>query len=178
MSLIRYTRISSPVGDLLLVGEVTHERPGARLLALHGIYFAAAPHARRAIPEGAIEDGRAFSNVARQLGAYFDGTRTTFEIELAPRGTAFQREVWRALTEIPYGTTSSYGEIARSIGRPSAVRAVGAANAKNPISIVVPCHRVVGHDGNLTGYAGGMANKRALLTLEAGSLGSASRAHV
>lgn len=112
--------------------------------------------------------------VARQLAAlrgaldaYFSGREIAFDVPLAPAGTPFQRDVWTALREIPFGATASYAEIARRIGRPRAVRAVGAANARNPIAILVPCHRVIGADGSLTGYAGGLERKRALLALEA-----------
>jgi len=101
------------------------------------------------------------------LDAYFSGRDVPFVVPLAPAGTPFQREVWTALREIPFGATASYAEIAKRIGRPRAVRAVGAANARNPIAIFVPCHRVIGADGSLTGYAGGLERKRALLALEA-----------
>jgi methylated-DNA-[protein]-cysteine S-methyltransferase len=101
------------------------------------------------------------------LDAYFSGRDVPFVVPLAPVGTPFQREVWTALRDIPFGATASYAEIARRIGRPRAVRAVGAANARNPIAIFVPCHRVIGADGSLTGYAGGLERKRALLALEA-----------
>lgn len=103
-----------------------------------------------------------------QLEAYFAGQRTSFELSLAPKGTAFQRKVWDALIDIEYGTTKSYGQIAEEIGAPGAARAVGAANHDNPLAIVVPCHRVVGANGSLVGYAGGLDQKRALLDLEAG----------
>lgn len=102
----------------------------------------------------------------RELDAYFDGTLLAFDLPLQPRGTPFQLEVWGALLAIPYGATASYAEIARRIGRPNAVRAVGAANGANPLSIVVPCHRVIGSDGDLTGYGGGLAAKRWLLAHE------------
>ena len=102
----------------------------------------------------------------RQLGEYFDGTRKVFDLPLQPRGTAFQQRVWRALCDIPYGQTRSYTHLAAQIGRPKACRAVGMANHKNPIPILIPCHRVVGADGSLTGYAGGLAMKKALLDLE------------
>jgi len=102
------------------------------------------------------------------LDAYFSGRDVPFVVPLAPAGTPFQREVWSALRDIPFGATASYAEIARRIGRPRAVRAVGAANARNPIAILVPCHRVIGADGSLTGYAGGLERKRALLSLESG----------
>jgi len=158
----RFVRTTSPLGKLLLVGGIERDS-----FALRGVYFDGAPHAKRAVPEGAREDGGAFTRVVEQLEAYFDGERTAFDIELAPHGTEFQRDVWRALAAIPYGETRTYAEIAAAIGRPRAVRAVGAANGKNPLSIVVPCHRVIGQDGTLTGYAGGIENKRALLALEA-----------
>ena len=103
---------------------------------------------------------------ATQLKEYFSGTRHVFDLPLCPTGTAFQQRVWQALCDIEYGKTASYSDIASAIGNPNAVRAVGAANGKNPISIVVPCHRIIGKDGSLTGYAGGMDRKAALLTLE------------
>ena len=106
----------------------------------------------------------------RQLDEYFGGRRTTFELPLAPRGTAFQQDVWSALRRIPYGDTVSYAELAKTIGRPAAVRAVGAANGQNPIPIVIPCHRVIGTDGKLVGFGGGLDAKRYLLGLERGSL--------
>lgn len=103
----------------------------------------------------------------RLLDAYFDRQRVTFDLPLAPAGTPFQRSVWDALRAIPYGETVSYGEIARRVGRPAAVRAVGAANGSNPIPILIPCHRVIGANGTLTGYGGGLDRKRKLLALEA-----------
>lgn len=105
-------------------------------------------------------------DVAHQLVEYFAGTRKTFDLELAPRGTPFQLDVWKALCEVPYGETITYAELARRIGRPAAVRAVGAANGANPIPIIVPCHRVIGSNGTLTGYGGGIATKQFLLALE------------
>jgi methylated-DNA-[protein]-cysteine S-methyltransferase len=105
--------------------------------------------------------------VREQLDAYFAGERRAFALKLAPRGTEFQQRVWQALSAIPYGETTTYAAIARTIGQPNAVRAVGAANGRNPISIVVPCHRVIGQDGTLTGYAGGLPSKQRLLALEA-----------
>jgi methylated-DNA-[protein]-cysteine S-methyltransferase len=145
----------------LLVGE--RERIG---LALRGIYYDAAPHAVGAIPRDAREDASAFADVRAQLDAYLRGARRSFELELSPLGTTFQRRVWRALSTIPYGATATYAEIARAIGAPGAARAVGAASGRNPLSIVVPCHRVIGMDGSLTGYAGGLFAKRRLLELE------------
>lgn len=113
-------------------------------------------------------DAQLCGEVARQLEEYFSGTRRVFDLPLAPRGTAFQKQVWQALCAIPYGQTASYGQIARAIDRPGASRAVGAACHANPIWIVVPCHRVVGANGRLTGYAGGLTMKRELLFLEEG----------
>jgi len=104
--------------------------------------------------------------VATQLAEYFAGDRRAFDLPVAPRGSEFQELVWRALVEIPFGETRSYGQLARSIGQPTASRAVGAANGRNPIAIIVPCHRVIGATGALTGYAGGMAAKRWLLDHE------------
>ena len=116
------------------------------------------------MPEGVLAD------TVRQLDEYFAGTRREFELELAPRGTAFQLAVWDALLAIPYGATASYGDIARAVGRPNAVRAVGQANGRNPLAIVVPCHRVIGSDHSLTGYGGGIDRKRFLLALEGSPL--------
>jgi methylated-DNA-[protein]-cysteine S-methyltransferase len=110
------------------------------------------------------------AETVRQLDEYFAGTRREFELDLAPRGTAFQLAVWNALLTIPYGATASYGDIARSVGRPNAVRAVGQANGRNPLAIVVPCHRVIGSDHSLTGYGGGIERKRYLLGLEGSPL--------
>lgn len=111
-------------------------------------------------------DDNAFPDAVEQLAEYFAGERTEFDLPLEMEGTAFQRTVWSALREIPYGETCSYGEIARNIGSPAAFRAVGLANGHNPISIIVPCHRVIGANGSLTGYGGGLERKRLLLDLE------------
>lgn len=108
--------------------------------------------------------------LARELDAYFAGTLRQFTVPLDLRGTAFQLRVWELLCEIPYGETRSYGEIAQVLGNPKATRAVGQANGRNPVSIIVPCHRVIGSDGRLTGYGGGLHRKRALLDLESGAL--------
>jgi len=116
----------------------------------------------------AIHDEGAIDELRRQIDEYCAGERTSFDIERAAQGTAFQRRVWDALVEIPYGETRSYGEIAKAIGEPQAARGVGAANARNPIALIVPCHRVIGADGSLTGYGGGLPLKRALLAHEAG----------
>jgi methylated-DNA-[protein]-cysteine S-methyltransferase len=114
-----------------------------------------------------------FKTAADQLGAYFAGTLTRFTLPLAPRGSVFQQRVWAGLQDIPYGDTESYGELAERIGSPGAARAVGLANGKNPIGIIIPCHRVVGSDGSLTGYGGGIDRKRQLLDLERAVSGAA-----
>jgi methylated-DNA-[protein]-cysteine S-methyltransferase len=148
-----YTQMKSPIGELLLFGSED---------ALRGLYMAARPQ------PGWKRADDAFKHARDQLDEYFAGARHEFDIELDLRGSAFQRAVWDALLEIPYGETRSYGEIARRIGRPDRARAVGAANGSNPVSIVVPCHRVIGADGSLTGYGGGLERKRWLLEHEAG----------
>ncbi|HEX5407237.1 MAG TPA: methylated-DNA--[protein]-cysteine S-methyltransferase [Pseudonocardiaceae bacterium] len=151
-----HTVIESPVGDLTVVAAEG---------AITGLYFARhlrAP-ARDAI---GVHTDTGFTEVARQLDEYFAGTRTEFDLPLAPVGNDFQQRVWALLTTIPYGETRSYGDLARSLGDPGLAQAVGSANGRNPISIIVPCHRVVGADGSLTGYAGGLDRKRYLLELE------------
>jgi methylated-DNA-[protein]-cysteine S-methyltransferase len=151
-----YADIRSPVGPLRLVATAE---------ALTAIEFASADGPPPAPPEW--EPARApFDEAIRQLSAYFRGALRRFDLPLAPEGTAFQQAVWTALGEIPFGETVSYGALARQIGRPRAVRAVGAANGRNPIPIVIPCHRVIGSDGRLTGYGGGLPVKAALLALE------------
>jgi methylated-DNA-[protein]-cysteine S-methyltransferase len=119
-------------------------------------------------------DAAATTAAALQLEQYFAGERTEFELDVEPHGTAFERRVWDAVRAIPYGQTASYAEIARRIGRPGACRAVGRANGRNPLAVIVPCHRVVGSDGSLTGYAGGIEMKRALLELERAAVASPS----
>lgn len=148
--------IDSPIGPLTLAGV------GDTLQYLLMEDQAHAPRERG----GWVHDGGAFPMAAAQLGEYFAGERTTFDLDLAPDGTAFQQQVWAGLRQIPYGETWSYGQLAARIGRPTAARAVGLANGRNPISIIVPCHRVIGADGSLTGYGGGLARKQALLALE------------
>ncbi|MEG1682627.1 MAG: methylated-DNA--[protein]-cysteine S-methyltransferase [Oscillospiraceae bacterium] len=141
--------LSSPVG-LLRVGETDG--------ALTELSFAETP--------GVSEESPLLEETARQLAAYFRGERRVFDLPLSPSGTDFQRRCWAALGEIPYGETRSYGQQAALAGSPRAVRAVGGANHRNPIAIVIPCHRVVGADGSLTGYGGGLATKQFLLDLE------------
>lgn len=155
-----YTYVDSPLGPLLLTG---------RRGALTGLYLAGHDRCRRPDPSW-VEDAAPFVEVIRQLDQYFAGTRTTFDVDLDLVGTPFQVEVWNALLEIPYGETASYGELARRIGRPAAVRAVGAANGRNPVSIIVPCHRVIGSNGKLVGYGWGTSTKAQLLDLEQPSL--------
>jgi methylated-DNA-[protein]-cysteine S-methyltransferase len=152
----RYTVIDSPVGELMLRGG---EDGTLEALSM-------SPWRRVDDVSKAIRDDTAFAGAARQLREYFDGTRTQFELKLAPRGTQFQHDVWRLLQEIPYGGVTTYGAIARQLGRPDAARAVGMANGSNPIGIIIPCHRVVGSDGKLTGYGGGLPRKRWLLEHE------------
>lgn len=156
----RHTVIGSPVGELLLVGDGE---------ALSGLFML--PDAKYVPEIGAdwVRDDDAFDAVTRQLDEYFAGGRREFDLRLAPRGTDFQRRVWRELTTIPYGRTTSYGAMADALGSPTASRAVGAANGRNPISIIVPCHRVIASTGALTGYAGGLDKKQHLLALERGS---------
>jgi methylated-DNA-[protein]-cysteine S-methyltransferase len=156
-----HTTLDSPVGELLLV---------QRDDALTGLYY---PN------YGPVERGsrepQAFKAVVEQLDRYFAGQLQAFEIPLAPVGTPFQRQVWDALMTIGYGQTVSYRYIAELVGKPAATRAVGAANGRNPISIIVPCHRVIGADGTLTGYGGGLQNKQRLLELEGRRSGNAAQ---
>jgi methylated-DNA-[protein]-cysteine S-methyltransferase len=151
------TTVDSPVGPLTLIA-----RDGS-LCALH---MQDQRHAPARSPEWR-EDDRPFADAVAQLRAYFAGALTHFDLPLAVDGTPFQRRVWAALREIPYGQTISYGELARRVGRPGAARAVGLANGRNPVGIIVPCHRVIGADGSMTGYGGGLERKTWLLQHEA-----------
>jgi len=151
-----WTEVDSPIGPIVLVGD---ER------GLTGLFMA--EHRYRPAEHTFGEpDEVPFTAAAEQLSAYFAGSSTDFDVPLAPVGTPFQQRVWALLRQIPYGETTTYGELARQLGRPSAARAVGMANGRNPISIIVPCHRVVGSTGELTGYGGGLERKRFLLDLE------------
>jgi methylated-DNA-[protein]-cysteine S-methyltransferase len=123
-----------------------------------------------AVDPGWTEDGSLFQGAIRQLCEYFAGERKIFSLKLSPQGTDFQKAVWSALQKIPYGETISYKQLAERIGKPKAVRAVGAANGANPIPIIIPCHRVIGHDGSLTGFGGGLPLKKRLLELESRQL--------
>ena len=156
--MIRYARFESPLGPVLAIADedgITH------------IDFVGAKYERRIEPDW-IEDPRASALAAcgRQLAEYFTGVRTAFDLPLAPHGSEFQQRVWREIARVPYGETISYGELARRAGAPGQARAAGAATGRNPVGIVVPCHRIVGGDGRLTGYAGGLERKRGLLELE------------
>ena len=153
---LRQRSLPTPIGELRLLASAPEG-------ALVGAYFDE-PGAPARAPED--PDHRVLDQAATQLREYFEGARRSFDLPLAPEGTAFQRRVWAALGEIGFGQTRSYGEIAAAIGRPSASRAVGAANGRNPLPVIVPCHRVIGSDGSLTGYAGGLARKRWLLAHE------------
>jgi methylated-DNA-[protein]-cysteine S-methyltransferase len=149
-----YTTVASPLGELLLTaGDGT----------LTGLFMPAEKHEP---PAGAVRDEAAFAAARRQLEQYFARERHAFDLPVAPPGTAFQQRVWGELQRIGYGETISYAELAARIGRPTAIRAAGAANGANPISILIPCHRVIGSDGSLTGYGGGLEAKRLLLELE------------
>ena len=160
MSTLIYTTTDSPIGELLLVGD------GERL---HRLSMRAGRRPMR-IEHRWRRGDDAFGDVRRELEEYFAGTRRTFDVPLSLRGNEFELRVWSALHEIGYGETAGYGEIASRIGAPTAARAVGLANARNPIAVIVPCHRVIGADGSLTGYGGGLERKRLLLDLEAGVL--------
>jgi methylated-DNA-[protein]-cysteine S-methyltransferase len=156
MSDVYYTRFESPVGSLLLAGDSK---------ALRRVSF---ENGKRSSPPLADwkQNRAAFAKVICQLEAYFRGELKEFDVPLAMDGTAFQLRVWNALRAIPYGETISYAQLAGRIGNPKAVRAVGLANGSNPIPIIVPCHRVIGSDGSLTGFGGGLTTKRKLLELE------------
>lgn len=155
---IFHTRIDSPIGPLLLAASDA---------GLHTIEFAAARHPVKRNGRWREGDHPLLRRAQAQLDEYFAGQRRSFDLPLAPEGTPFQRAVWQALETIDYGQTLSYGQLAERIGRPAASRAVGAANGRNPLPIVVPCHRVIGASGALTGFGGGLPTKQFLLELEA-----------
>lgn len=152
-----YIHMESPLGRLLLVADEA---------GMRAIEFEDAAHPLPRVGEWREQPTALLDGARCQLEDYFSGSRQGFDLPLAARGTEFQMRVWTCLREIPFGQTRSYADIARSLGQPAAVRAVGAANGRNPLAIVVPCHRVIGADGSLTGYAGGLDRKRALLSLE------------
>jgi methylated-DNA-[protein]-cysteine S-methyltransferase len=174
-SMRTHTVMASPIGDLTLVAE-----DGA--LVSVGMVPPAAPRSRSEarLHESSAEqlgerDDASLAPARAQLEEYFAGERTEFDLELAPRGDAFQLQVWALLQQIPYGQTRSYGDLARQLGDVHLSQAVGAANGRNPIAIVIPCHRVIGADGSLVGYAGGLDRKRFLLSLEEPDAADASR---
>lgn len=153
-----YSHFDSPVGQLLLVGDGEN---------IHRIDFPTTY--RPVVAETSWKsDSAVFTALIDELKAYFNGDLQNFSVTLAPKGTEFQRKVWDALQQIEYGQTCTYADIAKSIGKPTASRAVGSANGRNPVSIVIPCHRVIGTNGTLTGYAGGVTTKQWLLSHEAG----------
>jgi methylated-DNA-[protein]-cysteine S-methyltransferase len=156
MSIMRYRIIDSPIGPLTLVGN-DEVLTGLRMQDQ-------SRHPARDADR--VSDERAFREIVDQLATYFAGELIEFDVPLRLEGTAFQRRVWSALVEIPYGETISYGQLATRIGQPTASRAVGLANGRNPIAIIVPCHRVIGSTGALVGYGGGLSRKRRLLELE------------
>ena len=159
MAALAFARVESPVGLLLLAGDVD---------GLHVLAFASGRRAPEIEAAWQPDTADVLGPAREQLLAYFAGHLRAFSIRVKPTGTPFQRRVWEELQRIPYGQTISYGELARRIGKPDAVRAVGSANGANPIAIVVPCHRVIGADGSLTGFGGGLPVKKALLALERG----------
>ena len=153
-----FQTIASPLGELLVVADGD------------GLTDLILPGEDTLSPADATQGGAIVDGVVKQLEAWFAGKRTDFDVPLAPRGTDFQQGVWRALCDVPFGATATYGEIAQAVGRPTATRAVGAANGRNPIPIIIPCHRVIGANGALTGYSGGggLVTKRWLLDHEHG----------
>ncbi|WP_181512731.1 MULTISPECIES: methylated-DNA--[protein]-cysteine S-methyltransferase [unclassified Streptomyces] len=156
----QHTVIDSPYGPLTLVADADG--------ILCGLYMTDQRH-RPAEETFGVRDERPFGAVIDQLNAYFQGESTTFDLPLALDGTPFQRSVWAQLQRIPYGETRTYGELAEALGKPNASRAVGLANGKNPVGVIVPCHRVIGANGDLTGYGGGLDRKRRLLDFERGT---------
>jgi methylated-DNA-[protein]-cysteine S-methyltransferase len=162
--MIRYARFDSPLGPVIAIADdagLTH------------VDFVGAKYERKTAP-GWIEDpaAPALRACGKQLAEYFAGRRTAFDLPLAPQGTPFQQRVWQEIARVPYGKTITYGELAKRAGAPGQARAAGAATGRNPLGVVVPCHRIMGADGSLTGYAGGLDRKRGLLELEGALQGS------
>jgi methylated-DNA-[protein]-cysteine S-methyltransferase len=154
--MMTYSYVTSPLGPILIAGDTS----GLRLINFQ-------QGKKKRLPETDwVEDSRPWRQTIRQLEAYFAGILREFTLDLAPEGTSFQQAVWRALQDIPYGETTSYGALAKGLGKPQASRAVGAANGSNPLPIVIPCHRVIGSSGKLIGYGGGLDIKEALLAFE------------
>lgn len=156
MNDLYYCHLPTPIGDLLIAGDGE---------AIRVVGFPEGSRRREPEPQWIFSE-KPFAEAGRQLRAYFDGSLREFDLPLKPEGTGFQLRVLGELTKIPYGTTVSYADIAQRIGKPKAVRAVGRANGHNPIPIIIPCHRVIGSNGDLTGFGGGLETKRALLRLE------------
>lgn len=154
-----YCYYDSPIGRMLLVGTEAE---------LEELYFPNGT-AKKTVSQEWTEDESVFTEPLRQLNEYFAGKRQEFNLAIAPQGTPFQQQVWRELCKIPFGETASYQTIAERLGKPKACRAVGMANGKNPLPIIIPCHRIIGKDGSLTGFGGGLAVKRQLLDLERGA---------
>jgi methylated-DNA-[protein]-cysteine S-methyltransferase len=159
MTALCYTQIDSPIGPLLLVGDG----------GLHELWFVKGRRPKQPHPQWK-KNAKPFAAATQQLREYFAGRREDFDLPLVLHGTPFQLSVWRNLQKIPYGQTISYLDLAREIGNPKAVRAVGLANGSNPIPIIIPCHRVIGSDGSLTGFGGGLPTKQKLLALESRQL--------
>lgn len=157
-----YSQVDSPVGQLLLFGD------GEALCGLYMVKQRYSPE----MPKACVRENQRFTAAREQLAAYFAGELQQFDLPLAPFGTEFQRLVWNALLDIPFGATESYGALAKRIGHPQGARAVGLANGHNPIGIIVPCHRVIGANGSLTGYGGGIERKQWLLNHERNHAGS------
>ena len=161
---VAYATLDTPVGKVLVAAT----RRGLVRISFGAVYdfeSVLADLSARVSPR-LLESPGYFDGVRKELEEYFEGRRTSFDVPVALHGTPFQRRVWEALLEIPYGETTSYGELARRLGSPRAMRAVGLANGRNPVAVIVPCHRVIGADGTLTGYGGGLERKRLLLELE------------
>jgi methylated-DNA-[protein]-cysteine S-methyltransferase len=156
---MHWTVLDTPIDSLLLIGDET---------GLHELHFE--PYE---VPAGTTRDDDVLRAVRTQLSEYFAGDRTSFDLALCPHGSPFQQKVWMALRDIPYGETTTYGEIAADLGQPTASRAVGLANGRNPLGVIVPCHRVIGANGTLTGFGGGLPRKRWLLDHERTVLGRA-----
>jgi methylated-DNA-[protein]-cysteine S-methyltransferase len=156
--MIRYARYESPLGPIIAIANDE---------GIWSIDFVKAKYAKR-IGDDWVEDPKhpPLAECFRQLAEYFAGKRREFDLPLAPRGTSFQERVWREIARVPYGETISYGELAKRAGAPGQARAAGAATGRNPVGVVIPCHRIVGADGSLTGYAGGLDRKQQLLELE------------
>ena len=155
---MQYTWIEkTPVGRILVAAD----EDGVKY-----VQFREDDSVAQLIQEDWVRDDKALKTVVQQLQAYFAGKLSQFDVPLAPEGTAFQKKVWKALCKVRFGATASYGDIAKSIGNPAACRAVGLANGRNPIAIIIPCHRIIGTNGKLVGYGGGLGRKKTLLSLE------------